>query len=333
MRNFKAIFTILAAVTAAVACGPTGKVTKEKFNPELPGAEEACGIAATLLPGTGASLTWPVNTSKGPVVYNFAPSADSTTVTVSTIAPGDSSWVIASSVDFNCYDDNSTRFKAFTDSLQMQEIGGANFLTFGTLRENESGKDVVTSELMFNLGTETLSALSFSGKRLADGRIEGRSNRTMLSNSYSSEIVWAAQKMAADSSLVVLTDEALRSDQAIEWWLENNPNASKSSKITFGALPEESTLVEAAKKAPKDNSTKYRAALFDHRGYTVVVAYRKSSGSWFLAWAEPVCKDKRRDPLLNSIYFEKEATLVLYYYRGKTTYKYRLSLANGKLTR
>lgn len=317
----------------ASACGPANRVTKEKFSPALPGTGEAQEIASALMPESGATLTFPVHTESGPVLYSFTPSQNSTVVTVTTISPGDSTWVVSGKVDFPCYDSGTAGFKAFTDSIAVQDIGGSRFLTFGTLRENGNGSEAVVSELMFNLGTETLTALSFSGKRLPDGRIEGRSNRTMLANSYSSEIVWAAGKMAADSSLVVLTDEALRSDQAIEWWLENNPNASKSSKITFGALPEESTLVEAAKKAPKDNSTKYRAALFDHRGYTVVVAYRKSSGSWFLAWAEPVCKDKRRDPLLNSIYFEKDATLVLYYYRGKTTYKYRLSLANGKLTR
>jgi len=329
----RTLFAIASALFIAAACGPTGKVTKAKFSPALPSPEEARAISASLMPEAGPTLSYPVYTTSGPVVYSFTPAADSAFVTLTTISPGDTSWAVSGSVKFTSYDESVPKFKAFTDTIQMQELGGKHFLTFGTLHENEESKDAVKSTLLFDLGTEMLNALSFSGKRLADGRIEGRSNRNMHSDPYKPEIVWAAEKMDADSTLFVLTDEALRSDQALEWWFENNPAANKSSKVIFGALPEESTLVEAAKKAKKENSANYRAALFNHRGYTVVVAYRKSSGSWFLAWAEPVCKDKRRDALLNSIYFEKETNLALYYYRGKTTYKYHLSLANGKLVR
>lgn len=331
--NIRNIAAIVLALSLATACGPSVNLTRDKFAPELPDRQEALQIASSLISDTDRTLVYPFRTESRPVIYGFTPSADLTTVKVTTIAPGDTSWVVSGNVDFPCYDADNTVFKSFTDSLHMVESGGERFLTFGTLRENAGGSEAVVSQLMFNLGTEMLTALSFSGKRLADGRIEGRSNRTMLSNSYRPDVVWAAQLMDSDTTLVVLTDEALRSDQAIEWWLENNPNASRSSKIVFGALPEESTLVETAKNAGKENSSMYRAALFNHRGYTVVVAYRKSGGSWYLAWAEPVCKDKRRDALLNSIYFEKDATLVLYYYKGRTTYKYRLSLANGKLVR
>lgn len=78
--------------------------------------------------------------------------------------------------------------------------------------------------------------------------------------------------------------------------------------------------------APKVAKTDFAPALpgADEAG-TIAAALLPGSGNTLTF---PV-----RDALLNSIYFEKDATLVLYYYKGKTTYKYRLSLANGKLTR
>ena len=176
--------------------------------------------------------------------------------------------------------------------------------------------------------------MTFSGKRLKDGRIEGTSNKTMLVGTERPEMQWAIARQAADPNLVELSRADLMSDQAIEWWLDNNPDAAtRASKIIFGALPEESSLVAAFKSARKENSAKYRAALLNMRGYTVVVAYRKSSGAYYIAWAEPQCTDRKRGKLLNSIYFENDTSLVLFYYKGKTTFKYRVNLANARITR
>lgn len=78
---------------------------------------------------------------------------------------------------------------------------------------------------------------------------------------------------------------------------------STNGKVVFGALPAESSLVEAFKAAKKESSPKYRAAL------------------------------GRKGASLNNIYFENDTNLALYYYRGNTTFKHHVNLASAKITR
>ena len=140
--------------------------------------------------------------------------------------------------------------------------------------------------------------------------------------------------MADDRSLVQITRADALTDEAIAWWLENNPKAATSAKkLLFGQLPEECSIVEAfAKNRNKEKSGSYTAALFDIRGYTVVCE-RNGAGEYALVWCEPKCKDRSRDKYLNTIYFEKGATLCLYYYKGRTTFKYRINLSSKSITR
>jgi hypothetical protein len=117
-------------------------------------------------------------------------------------------------------------------------------------------------------------------------------------------------------------------DAAIAWWLEQNPGATTSAThLKFNILQPESSLVEefTASKSRK-NSSKYTAAMFDHRGYTVIVVFQKDDGNYVLAWAEPEAKDHYRDRLLNSIAFDDANTLAMSYYHGNRTFKYRLNL-------
>ena len=122
---------------------------------------------------------------------------------------------------------------------------------------------------------------------------------------------------------------------AIAWWLEQNPDATTSAThLKFNILQPESSLVEefTASKNRK-NSSKYTAAMFDHRGYTVIVVFQKDDGNYVLAWAEPEAKDHYRDRLLNSIAFDDANTLAMSYYHGNRTFKYRLNLASKNLRR
>ena len=82
----------------------------------------------------------------------------------------------------------------------------------------------------------------------------------------------------------------------------------------------------------KVNSAKYRAAMMDIRGYTVVVAYQKESGDYVLAWAEPECRNKYKDRLLNSIELEG-SNLVMSFYHGSRYFKYTINLASKTLSR
>ena len=73
--------------------------------------------------------------------------------------------------------------------------------------------------------------------------------------------------------------------------------------------------------------------MFDHRGYTVIVAYQKADDNYVLAWAEPECETHYRDRLLNSISFSDANTLEMSYYHGNRTFKYHLNLASKNLRR
>jgi hypothetical protein len=132
--------------------------------------------------------------------------------------------------------------------------------------------------------------------------------------------------------LLQISQSDVMTDQAIEWWNKNNP--SNAGRLKFGLLPKESSIVQIYQKQDEyQSSGGYKVAQFDVRGYTVIAAYQKSSDQYMLVWAEPVCKDKNADPLLNSIYFENSNSLVLYYYKGRTTYKVRINMANKTIRR
>jgi hypothetical protein len=73
--------------------------------------------------------------------------------------------------------------------------------------------------------------------------------------------------------------------------------------------------------------------MFDHRGWTVIVAYQKADDNYVLAWVEPECRDHYKDRLLNSIAFDDTNTLAMSYYHGNRTFKYRLNLASKNLSR
>ena len=124
-------------------------------------------------------------------------------------------------------------------------------------------------------------------------------------------------------------------DAALEWWLEQNPGAqTDATHLKFNILQKESSLVEEFTKAKgKKNSGKYSVAMFDHRGYTVIVAYQKADDNYVLAWAEPECENHYRDRLLNSISFSDANTLEMSYYHGNRTFKYHLNLASKNLRR
>ena len=134
-----------------------------------------------------------------------------------------------------------------------------------------------------------------------------------------------------------LSDAVALTDDSIAWWLEKNPDAeTRATRLNFGALDEESSLVagfKAARSRDKDSSRSFTAALFDIRDYTVIVAYSKTYKNYILVWCEPVCQNKNRDKLLNSIYFEDDASLALFYYKGKTTFKYHVNLASRTIRR
>ncbi len=163
--------------------------------------------------------------------------------------------------------------------------------------------------------------------------IEGQSPEMMEGLQLTAETAWLVGRLKDNPSLIPISKADYLTDAAIRWWMEKNPGAgSKSARISFGRLDPESSIVQAYSKKAKEKGKNCNAALFDIRGYTVICVRSRTDGEYSLAWCEPVCRNRNRDKLLNTIYFESDGvTLVLFYYTGKTTFKYRLSTASHTL--
>ena len=163
-------------------------------------------------------------------------------------------------------------------------------------------------------------------------RIEGQSPESIEGLNPTAEVRWLLGRFGENPSLVPIAKADLL---AIKWWLERNPKAETSAtRLTFGRLDPESSIVAAYKKARKEKGKSFNAALFDIRGYTVICAADRRSGDYTLVWCEPVCKDTNRDKFLNNIYFEKDGNVLdLFYYKGRKTFKLRISMASQAVRR
>lgn len=195
-------------------------------------------------------------------------------------------------------------------------------------------------EALYLPAEDILSQAMFYGTPIKPGkdesyRIEGQSPEMMEGLTNTAEVLWLTGRFKENPSLVQISRADLLTDNAIRWWRERNPKAETSaSRLTFGQLDPESSIVEAYKKARKEKGKSSNAALFDIRGYTVICAASRSTGEYTLVWVEPVCKNRKRDKFLNSIYFESDGTtLNLFYYKGSNTFKLKISLPSQTLRR
>ena len=214
-------------------------------------------------------------------------------------------------------------------------FGSRNYLHFGYLNG-----DSEYVEVLYMPEEDILHQAMFYGTAVkpAEGesfRIEGQSPEMMEGLSPTAEVMWITGRLRENPSLVALAREDLLTDESIKWWLERNPKAqSSASKLTFCKLDPDCSIVAAYKKARKEKGKSSNAALFDIRGYTVICAGNKAGTEYTLVWCEPVCRNKYRDRFLNSIYFDTDGTtLNLFYYKGNSTFKYRISLASQTLRR
>ena len=165
----------------------------------------------------------------------------------------------------------------------------------------------------------------FYGK--GDGtRIEGQSPEMIEGVNISAEVAWLVARLRENPNLIQISKADILTDDSIQWWLQKNPNARTSAaKLVFGKLDPESSIVEACKKARKEKGSGRSAAIFDIRDYTVICTV--SGGEYTLVWCEPVCRNRKTDAYIRSIYFDNDGTtLNLFYYKGKTTFKKKISL-------
>lgn len=183
-------------------------------------------------------------------------------------------------------------------------------------------------EALYNPDEDLLSQAIFYGTPLPEGRIEGQSPEMMEGVVQTAEISYLAARLRENEALVPLSKADLLTDTAIQWWLGKNPKAeTTATKLSFGQLDPESSLVEAFRKARKEKGKYANAAQFDLRGYTVICIQNRKDGNYTLVWCEPVCRNKKTDKYLDTFFFESDGTtLDLIYYKARTTFKIKISL-------
>ena len=304
--------------------------------------EQAAAIAAELLPG-GASFR-AVADRREAVDRIYALCLDGEglamdQVRIVTLEKGRNAWSVTGTYDAPAADAEGMAARDFADGTQTFDVRGTRFLRFNYLMRSEDGAQQAYVAAAYAPQTDEFGCVSFRGKDIRNGgeayRISGRSDEALLSGMDRPWMRLLLKDIQDNPRLEAIPENFWLTDAAIAWWLEQNPGAlTDAARLKCNILQQESSLVEEfAKARGKKNSGKYTAAMFDHCGYTVIVAYQKADDNYILAWVEPECKDHYRDRLLNSIAFDDASTLAMSYYHGNRTYKYHLNLTSKSIRR
>ena len=251
------------------------------------------------------------------------------------------SWEQESVYDAPAADPGETDCRYFVDSTSVLTIRDTRYLRFDYMLASLDGLTQYYVAAAYAPQTDDFGCVSFEGNStLVEGdtapyRLSGRVNEMALSGMERPFMRLMLQDVRNNPLLEEIPENFYLTDAAIHWWLTENPDAlTTATRMKFNILPEGSSLVEEYKNAKgKKNSSKYSAAMFDHRGYTVIVVYQKDDKNYVLAWAETECADHYRDRLLNSIAFDDANTITMSYYHGNRTFKYRLNLSSKNLRR
>ena len=205
-------------------------------------------------------------------------------------------------------------------------LGGRNYLHFGY--RNGASEYV---EVLYLPREDIQHQVLFYGTPLSGGRIEGQCPEMMEGLSPSAEVAWLVERLKENPALVSISRADMLTDASIRWWLEKNPKAeTTASKLSFGRLDSESSLVEACKKAAKEKGKGVSVAKVDIRGYTVLCALK--GGEYSLIWCEKQCRNRKTDKYIRSFFFESDGTtLDVVYYKGNTTFKNKISLTTQAL--
>ena len=261
-------------------------------------------------------------------------------VRIVTFRDGQDGWAQEGVYDAPAADAEGMQTREFIDDTSVIDIRGTRYLFFHYLMGGAAGQTYVSAA--YSPQTDEFGCVSFRGKDIRERsghvppyNILGRSDEAMLSGMERPWMRLLLKDIQDNEWLEYVPENFWLTDAAIQWWTEQNPDAlTSATHLKFNILQQESSLVEEFQAAKgKKSSSKYTAALIDHRGWTVIVVYQKASSDYVLAWAEPECKDHYRDRLLNSIAFDDANTLALSYYHGNRTFKYRLNLTSKNLRR
>ena len=262
-------------------------------------------------------------------------------VRIVTFKDGRNGWEQEGVYDAPAADPGENDCRYFVDSTSVLTLRDTRYLRFNYMLASIDGLAQTYVAAAYAPQTDDFGCVAFEGNSIlaagddAPYRLSGRINEMALSGMQRPFMRLLLGDVKNNPLLEEIPENFYLTDAAINWWLTENPEAlTSATHLKFNILPEKSSLVEEYKNAKgKKSSSKYGAAMFDHRGYSVIVVYQKDDKNYVLAWAEPECKDHYRDRLLNSIAFDDANTLAMSYYHGNRTFKYRLNLTSKNLRR
>ena len=306
--------------------------------------EKAGEIAASLLPECGTEYLRAFPLRKDAQDYIFAAALQGEglekgyiRIHKATIQKGN--WSLEESIDLpygSCEEQDQVQF---VDSLSSFKIKGETYFKFALYQSSARSEEASYFLCCLEPLQDYFETVSFNGKKAAaeDGayKIIGRVDDLNIDTNRS-QIRLMLSEIKENPRLCQISDADYYTDLAIEWWLEQNSFQGKvaSGKLAFSLLENECSLVSGFQTAKwKQDSAKYKAAIMDIRGYTVIVVYQKTSKDYVLAWAEPECRNRKTDQLLSSIYFTNQNSLKMNYYKGNRTFSYSLNLASKTLSK
>lgn len=306
---------------------------------------EAEAILSEYLPSGALFLAFPDRKDAVDRIYGVCISSselDLGHVKLYTAVRGEDGWTLADSYESpTAALASEGASRQFVDSTAVFEIRGDRYFMFNFLTSAADSDKMSYTAATWSPAGDAYSEVVFEGHDIlqpGDGlpfRIEGRINENSIMNPGRPEAKLMTAAMNENPCLKQIPAGDYLTDAAIDWWLEQNPDATTSAtKLNFNILPDNSSLVEQFEAAgDKKSSSRYTAALFDIRGYSVIVVKQKQDGNYVLAWAEPECEDHYRDRLLNSITFEDANTLEMFYYHGNRHFDYKLNLTSKTVKR
>ncbi len=305
---------------------------------------QAAAIAADLLPSGGEVRAIADRREAVDRIYAVCLSGEGLgldQVRIVSLRKGPDGWSQESVYDAPASDAEGMTGRGFIDGTTVFKIRDTRYLRFNYLMHSADGSQQTYVAAAYAPQTDEFGCVSFRGKDVRESghvppyHLLGRSDEALLSGMERPWMRLLLKDIQDNPWLESIPENVYLTDAAIEWWLAQNPDAlTSATHLKFNILQKESSLVEEFATAKgKKNSSKYTAAMFDHRGYTVIVVYQKADDNYVLAWAEPEAKDHYRDRLLNSIAFDDANTLAMSYYHGNRTFKYRLNLTSKNLRR
>lgn len=251
-------------------------------------------------------------------------------------------WEQARRIDYPVYtnDPSLDKFSFVSDSLQPVTI--ENRLYFAFVYKNTSDKtDSRTKwkngniEIIFNLcpaaADSTLYNAMFAGETTDSCLIEGNCMEATQSDAGAApQMDFLLQQIKESKNLVPFSNERAAQKNAISNWYKRNPEGAED--LTFIAVNENNPIVDLYKESKyTDKSNSYSAALIECMQTTLICVYANETSQYLLVWCEPaVDKEDIKAKYLNTIYFEGDGSLVLYYDQNHKMIKERINIPARK---